>query len=59
VARVAAVDDPPVASLEEALADTTRAATVLRGESHELPACLIGELPGPLARIRGALTRDD
>jgi uncharacterized membrane protein YccC len=59
LARIAAVDDPPVAALAEALADTARAVAVLRGESHELPAGLVAELPGPLSRLRGALTFDD
>jgi hypothetical protein len=59
LARAAAREDPALASLAEALADIARAVSVLHGESHELPAGLVAELPGAVARVRGALTLED
>jgi uncharacterized membrane protein YccC len=59
LARSTRRGDPVLGSLAEALADIARAVAVLHGEAHELPTGLVAELPGAVARVRGALTLDD
>jgi uncharacterized membrane protein YccC len=59
LAQSAAPADPALATLAEAMASIARGVAVLHGESHELPAGLVAELPGAAARLRGALTLND